>query len=113
VLEIDAAVIFSDLNLNLVNELALLEPYGDSNRQPVLGAKDIEIVNQKIVGNNHLKMLLRQENLSMDTIGFSMGKQLDHLGKASSLDIAFVLGVNEWNGSRNLQLQLRGIRPGS
>lgn len=113
VLEIDAAVRFSDLTFNLINELALLEPYGDSNKQPVLGAKDIEIVSQKIVGNNHLKMQLRQENLSMDTIGFSMGKQLDILGKSSSLDIAFVLGANEWNNSRNLQLQLRGIRPRS
>ncbi|HBH61930.1 MAG TPA: single-stranded-DNA-specific exonuclease RecJ [Nitrospiraceae bacterium] len=113
VLEIDAAVRFSDLTFNLINELALLEPYGDSNKQPVLGAKDIEIVSQKIVGNNHLKMQLGQENLSIDTIGFSMGKQLENLGKASSFDIAFVLGVNEWNGSRNLQLQLRGIRPRS
>jgi single-stranded-DNA-specific exonuclease len=113
VLAIDAAVVFSDLSFNLINELALLEPYGDSNKQPVLGAKDIEIVSRKIVGNNHLKMQLRQENLSMDTIGFSMGKQIDNMGKASSLDIAFVLGVNEWNNSRYLQLQLRGIRPRS
>lgn len=111
VLEIDAAVRFPELTFNLTNELALLEPYGDSNKQPVLGAKDIEIVSHKIVGNNHLKMQLRQENLSIDTIGFSMGKKLDNLGKSTSLDIAFVLGVNEWNGSRNLQLQLRGIRP--
>ncbi len=113
VLEIDAAVRFSDLTFNLINELALLEPYGDSNKQPVLGAKDIEILNRKIVGSNHLKMQLRQENLSIDSIGFSMGKQLDNLGKAPSLDIAFVLGVNEWNNSRSLQLQLRGIRPKS
>jgi len=113
VLEIEAAVRFSDLNFDLTNQLALLEPYGDSNRQPVLGAKGIEIVSQKIVGSKHLKMLLKQDNLSMDTIGFGMGKQADNLGKASSLDIAFVLGVNEWNGSKNLQLQLKGIRPRS
>lgn len=112
VLEIEAAVRFSDLSFSLSNQLALLEPYGESNRQPVLGAKGIDIVSQKIVGSNHLKMQLRQDNLSMDTIGFGMGKQIDNLGRASSLDIAFVLGVNEWNGSKNLQLQLKGIRPG-
>ena len=111
VLEIDAAVKFSDLSFNLIKELALLEPYGDSNRQPVLGSKDIEIVSHKIVGGNHLKMQLRQDNFSIDTIGFSMGNQLYDL-EASSLDIAFNLGVNEWNGSKNLQLNLRAIRPG-
>jgi single-stranded-DNA-specific exonuclease len=111
VLEIDAAVRFSDLSFDLINELALLEPYGDSNRQPVLGSKDIEIVTHKIVGGNHLKMQLKQDNFSIDTIGFSMGNQLYDL-EASSLDIAFHLGVNEWNGFKNLQLNLKAIRPG-
>ncbi len=113
VLEIDAAIKFSDLSLDLIKELTLLEPYGDSNKQPVLGAKGIEVVSQKIVGNNHLKMQLKQENLNIDTIGFSMGNQLDKMGPASSFDIAFNLCMNEWNGSKNLQLNLKAIRPSS
>ena len=110
-LRIDAAVKFSDLTFNLIKELALLEPYGDSNKQPVFGAKDIAILNQKIVGDNHLKMLLKQDNINMDSIGFSMGEQLKNMGSVSSLDIAFVPCINEWNGAKNLQLNLRAIRP--
>jgi single-stranded-DNA-specific exonuclease len=110
VLEIDAAVKFSDLNFNLIKELTLLEPYGNSNNQPVFGAKDIEIVSHKIVGNNHLKMQLKQEAFSVDTIGFGMGDQLKNIETVSSLDIAFVPSINEWNGTRNLQLNLKAIR---
>ncbi|MBI5097664.1 MAG: single-stranded-DNA-specific exonuclease RecJ [Nitrospirae bacterium] len=112
-LEIDAAVNFSDMNFNLVNELSLLEPFGDSNREPVFGAKNIKIVNHRIVGNNHLKMYLTQGNMNFDTIGFSMADKLSKIGNASALDIAFVPSINDWNGARNLQLNLKAIRPSS
>ncbi len=111
VLEIDAAVTFADLNFTLVNELNLLEPFGDSNREPLFGAKNIKIVNHKIVGNNHLKMYLKQDKINLDTIGFGMADKLGKIGPAAALDIAFIPSVNEWNGSRNLQLNLKAIRP--
>lgn len=111
VLEIDAAVTFADLNFTLLNELNLLEPFGDSNREPLFGAKNIKIVNHKIVGNNHLKMYLKQDKINLDTIGFGMADKLGKIGHAAALDIAFIPSVNEWNGSRNLQLNLKAIRP--
>jgi single-stranded-DNA-specific exonuclease len=111
VLEIDAAVKFSDINFNLIKELSLLEPYGDSNKEPVFGAKGARIVDLKIVGNNHLKMQLRQESINIDTIGFNMGNQLEKIEIDSPLDVAFVPCINEWNGTRTLQLNLKAIRP--
>ncbi len=112
-LEIDAAVRFPDINFNLVKELGLLEPYGNANREPLFGAKDIEIVSRRIVGNNHLKMQLKQERTNIDTIGFSMADKIGNAAASSSLDIAFVPSINEWNGARNLQLNLKAIRPRS
>ncbi len=112
-LEIDAAVKLSDISFNLLKELSLLEPYGVSNREPVFGAKDINVLDRRIVGENHLKMRLGQGETSLDTIGFSMGDKIQNMGAASSLDIAFVPNINEWNGTRNLQLNLKAIRPNS
>ncbi len=111
VMEIEAAVQFSDLNFKLVEELSLLEPFGFSNREPVFGSKDVRIVNHRIVGNNHLKMQLKQKNMYVETIGFNMGEELGSAENILSLDIAFVPDINEWNGTRNLQLNLKAIRP--
>ncbi len=111
-LEIDAAIKLSDISFNLVNELDLLEPFGQSNREPVFGAKGIEILDRRVVGTNHLKMRLRQEKISLDTIGFSMADKFQNM-ESSSLDIAFVPNINEWNGNRNLQLNLKAFRPNS
>lgn len=111
ILEIDATVRFSDISVNLIKELSRLEPFGMSNRAPVFGSKEIRIVDSRIVGNNHLKMQLRQNNISVDTIGFSMGDQMADIKSASAIDIAFMPGINEWNGMKNIQFNLKAVRP--
>jgi single-stranded-DNA-specific exonuclease len=113
VLEIDASVKLADINFALIKELGLLEPFGNANREPILGAKEVEIMNYRIVGNNHLKILLRQHGTSLDSIGFSMGKRADSITTGAPLDIAFIPSINEWNGTRSLQLNLRALRPGN
>ena len=113
VLEIDATVKFSDINFGLIKELSLLEPHGDSNRAPLFGSKDISVLNHKIVGNNHLKMQLTQNSVHVDTIGFSMGNEINRIMNASSIDIAYHPGINEWQGMKNLQLHLKAVRPRS
>ena len=40
---IDAAVPFSKINSNLVNETALIEPCGKANTKPVFAAKNVSI----------------------------------------------------------------------
>jgi len=38
---------------------------------------------------------------------------LGHLENPGKLDIAFIPTINEWNGTKNLQLTLKALRPGS
>jgi single-stranded-DNA-specific exonuclease len=102
----------SEINLSLVKELSLLEPFGNSNKEPLFGARGINIVDHRIVGNNHLKMKLSHMDYHMDTIGFGMGDALKNIGPSSTLDIAFVPEINEWNGMRKIQLNLKALRPG-
>ncbi|GAB4534161.1 MAG: single-stranded-DNA-specific exonuclease RecJ [Thermodesulfovibrionia bacterium] len=110
-LEIDTEVRLSDVNFNLINELALLEPFGEGNREPLLGAKGVEITGYRVVGNGHLKMMTRQRSVSIDTIGFNMGELIEMLENATVFDIVFTPSINEWNHTRTLQLNLKAIRP--
>ncbi|MDZ4383707.1 MAG: single-stranded-DNA-specific exonuclease RecJ [Thermodesulfovibrionia bacterium] len=113
-IEIDAGVELLEINSSLVKEIELLQPFGASNKPPVLGAKGLEIVNPRIVGSNHLKMRLKQKSTSIDTIGFDLGNLLPDLltpNPELQVDIAFVPCINEWNGSTSLQLNLKALRP--
>jgi single-stranded-DNA-specific exonuclease len=110
-LEIDAAVQLSQISFGLVREIESLEPFGEANMAPVLGARNIRVLNHSIVGANHLKMRLVQERTHLDTIGFNMGEKMAEIGNAGAVDIAFVPAINEWNGSRTIQLNLKALRP--
>lgn len=111
VLNIDAAVMMSEVSIALIDELARLEPFGYGNEEPVLGARNLEVLQPRIVGNNHLKMHLRQNGRRVDSIGFSFGGLLPHLEENRFVDAAFLPMINEWDGGRYLQLNLKAIRP--
>ena len=110
VLRIDAPLKLSDVTADFIREITCLEPFGYGNEEPVFGAKRLEIVQSRIVGNNHLKMYLKQNGKGIDSIGFDLGGMLDEVGPGAMVDAAFVPMMNEWDGGRNLQLNLKSVR---
>ncbi len=111
-LEIDAGVELSEVNFSLIKELNMLEPLGATNGEPVLGTRGVEFIDVRVVGNNHLKLRSKQKKIYMDTIGFRKGDLLKEVESSSIFDSAFTPSINEWNGTRSLQLKLKAIRPG-
>lgn len=112
-LKIDADVCVRDVNFNLVREFSRLEPFGFGNQEPLLGAKGLEVISPRVVGNGHLKLKLRhrKQNQSIDAIGFDMAGTMNMIEENFLVDIAFVPQINEWDGGRVLQLVLKGLRP--
>jgi len=110
-LMIDVQVEFDEIDWSLNEELEKFAPFGKGNPQPILMIKDVTVVSAKVIGatKKHLKLGIGSEQRSLDCIGFGFG----HLGTSikigSKIDLAFKLGVNEWNGNRNLQLIIEDI----
>ncbi|MEJ2696866.1 MAG: single-stranded-DNA-specific exonuclease RecJ [Candidatus Sulfobium sp.] len=110
-LEIDASVRLADVTHALVKELELLEPTGYANPEPLLGTRDLSVVNPRIVGGRHLKLTVRKHSRTMDAIGFGMAALYDDLDSPAAIDAVFTPGINQWNGGRYLQLFLKAVRP--
>lgn len=111
VLNIDATVSLSNINIELIDELSRLEPFGHCNKEPLFGAKGLEVRQPRIAGNNHLKMTLQQNGRSINCIGFDLGGLLETAKDSSVIDAAFLPMINEWDGGRYLQLNLKALRP--
>ena len=110
-LEIDADVALSDVTHALASEIERLEPFGSGNPEPLLGSRSLDVINPKIVGNNHLKMRLRGNLAAIDSIAFDMGAEFGQMDAPEKIDVVFTPSVNEWKGSRYLQLVIKALRP--
>jgi single-stranded-DNA-specific exonuclease len=110
-LPIDAVASLSEMNWELVEDLAKLEPCGEENPAPRFLSRGVPVAHAQVVGNEgrHLKLLLGAEGETIDGIAFGMGARLEELGEM--VDVVYALEVNEWNGERRLQLNVQDLRP--
>ncbi len=111
-LEIDAQVDVHQLNEDLLEELRQLEPTGHDNPTPLLVSRNVFVSDWRLVGRDdrHLKLkVARAGQPPIDCIGFGLGEWSQNMPER--IDVAYVLEINEWNGRRTLQMNLKDIRP--
>ncbi|MBI4237658.1 MAG: single-stranded-DNA-specific exonuclease RecJ [Deltaproteobacteria bacterium] len=106
---IDAQLDAAAITPTLTKELAQLHPFGPGNPEPLFTLHGTSVVQRRIVGKNHLRLRLAGAHSPLDAIGFSMGEH-SH-GNGASLDVAFHLEFNTFQGRTSLQLRLRDLRP--
>jgi single-stranded-DNA-specific exonuclease len=109
---IDMEITMRDATMGLVDDLTILEPTGHANSQALFMSRNLRIMDAKTVGSDdaHLKLkLVSADEPPIDAIGFRLGGWISELPEY--IDAAYHLEVNEWQGRRNLQLNLRDIRP--
>jgi single-stranded-DNA-specific exonuclease len=64
-----------------------------------------------IVGNNHLKMVVRQEDsLLFECIGFGLGEHLAQVRSGTPFEICYSIEERVWKEKRSIQLNVKGIR---
>jgi single-stranded-DNA-specific exonuclease len=64
----------------------------------------------KIVKEQHVRFVVKNENVTMTGIGFNMSEKFSLLEMNKPIDIVYTLDENEWNGETNLQLKVIDIR---
>ena len=111
-LEIDVNITRPALvTLEEVEELSRLEPYGAGNNRPVFCLRGATLESVQSVGQNrHLKVHLQKSRVSFDAIFFSMTEETLGLHAGMRVDAAFYLQINEFRGTRTVQLQLIDLR---
>jgi single-stranded-DNA-specific exonuclease len=105
-IRIDSEVTLPLMEMDLMEELAALAPFGASNPKPVFCSGEVNVLDSRIVGENNLKLKVKEGGV-YDAIGFRMGHL--HPLESNRVRIAFVPQINEWRGVKNIQLELRDI----
>lgn len=108
---VDLEMSIKDIQLNALEELQLLAPFGTSNKKPKILVRDANITQIKKIGANqsHLKLTLEHEGSILDGIGFHLGEKVDHISPQSKLSVVGELSINEWNNIRKPQIFLHDL----
>ena len=112
-LEADAVIDRPSLvDLNEVEALSRLEPYGAGNNRPVFVLTGVTVDALQNVGQGrHLKLRLSKGSARFDAIFFSATVEDCGVRAGQRVDAAFHLQINEFRGSTTIQLQMLDIRP--
>jgi single-stranded-DNA-specific exonuclease len=113
-LRIDLEVNLKDLDFQLYSQIAKMAPFGEGNPQPVFASRKVKVVEAQTVGNGnqHLKLRLAcsVSRLTFDAIGFGMANLYSQLSPEKPIGVAYNLQVDEWNGSKRLQLRIKDLK---
>lgn len=108
---IDAELPLRDISPRFYQVLQQFAPFGPGNTRPVFVSTDVTTTKwTSVVGNNHLKLYLKQFNSPVvKGIAYNMGHLLEPLINGDPFDMCFSLEENKYNGNTSLQINVRDV----
>ena len=111
IIKIDKEINDNDIKIETVNELKMLEPFGEANKMPIFIYKNLKIDSIRALSEGkHIKLTLRDKNIVIDAIGFNMGNLADDYLLGDRIDVVGSLEINKFNGRESVQINLKDIR---
>ncbi|MCX6741311.1 MAG: DHHA1 domain-containing protein, partial [Candidatus Parcubacteria bacterium] len=105
---IEAEISVSDVTWDLQENLEQFAPFGEGNSTPLFLIKNLTIDNFQWLGQNdkHLKLVASGRKF----IHFCADNECKGLRVGSKIDVVVEIGVNQWNGTKELQLKIVAIK---
>ena len=114
-LRIDAEAPLLQLNLNVVKQMEMLAPFGQSNPRPQLYCTGVELDEPACKmggGDRHLTLKLRQGSRVVRGVAFGAGGWCDEINAVDGpIEIVYRPVINEFRGFRKVEVHLVDWRP--
>ncbi len=112
--EVDAELPPSAVNLTLLSELSLLEPWGHDNEEPLFSAFGVRVIEARRIGRNRSHLRLRLADGSgrpAEGVMWCGGDWADVLPIGATVDVCYKARLNRFNGQEMPQLLVVEMRP--
>lgn len=111
---IDAAMPIEYVSEPLIQELKMLEPFGQGNEKPQFAQKGMRIRAARVVGRNRNAVKLSMVTpggQAVDGILFTEGDPfMEEMGARREMDVIYYPEINEYNGNRTIQMVVKEYR---
>ena len=105
---IDVPMPISYVNMPLIRQLNLLEPFGKGNTKPLFAQKNIKITGCRVFGKNRnvVKMKLYDENgFEADGVWFGAGDAfVERIREKERWSVAYYPSINAYNGRESIEI---------
>ncbi|MCK4576667.1 hypothetical protein KAU34_09690, partial [candidate division WOR-3 bacterium] len=110
-IESDCELTFKEIDKILLSEIKMLEPFGVGNPQPVFLTKNVDFVGYpRIVGKDHLKIKVREDNIVFEAIGFGQADAVKSIEMGKKVySIFYHLRESKYRNRKEVQLHLLKI----
>ena len=99
------------LNIDLINQIKQLEPFGEGNPEPIFCSRGLTVTAApQVLKKETLKFWVSDGRASVSVIGFGMGQYRDKVKMGSKVDIAYQLSIDDWNKAPTVQLMLKDVQ---
>ncbi len=115
-LEIEGELTEDEKSVEFADALSLLEPFGEGNMRPVFCMRGARIFGLRRMGSDgqHLRFLASTaDQVRVPCVLFRKADEFSEILQTGCADIAGELGINEYAGSRRLQMLIRDVRENS
>lgn len=110
IIKIDYEIKKEDLKKENIEQLKLLEPFGEQNREPIVIYKNLKIASiRSLTEGKHLKLMLKDNNEIIDAIGFNLGNLSEEYLIGDKVDIVGTLEINKYNGQEKIQINIKDM----
>lgn len=101
-----------EFHLELAKALRHAGPWGQHFPEPLFHGV-FQIVTQRVVGEKHLKLVLKTEcgSLTLDGIAFNVDREIWPNPNVRWVELAYKLDVNEYQGRESVQLMVAHLAP--
>lgn len=101
-----------ELTEKLVEDLRLLEPFGEGNESPIFGLRKVNVRTVRKMGQeqNHVMMEVEKGEKTLKVKAFFAPEAWLEIKTGEVIDMLIEIGVNEWNGTRSVEGMIKEIR---
>lgn len=115
-LDADLECTLEQINLELIEQLQTLAPYGMGNEAPRVVLSAAAIRELKVMGKEkqHMKLVVgldaSPDGPTLDALAFGKGQLMERISDTSRVELLGELSINEWNGRRKPQMILQDLQ---
>jgi single-stranded-DNA-specific exonuclease len=109
-LKIDGPLSADEISMDFAEEIERFAPFGVGNPEPVLVLRNAVVLSTSVLKEKHVKFWVEAGSRRLGGIAWKFAPRAAELARGARVDLAFTCGINEWNGSRSVQLELKDVK---